>query len=529
MSLTAATTLPGDSLTDHARAPSPRRIGRAQLAFVLIVIAAAVLRLYRIDGQSLWMDELYSVQSSNGWSPSDLPANVVLDPAPDMMSLAGARPVSEISASLARGDNHPPLYFILLRLWRMALGEGPAVMRGMSVLASLIALALLTDTTRLLYGWTPALWAAAIMAVAGPQVQYAQEVRGYALLMAAGCGAMNAIVRIKLLGATAPRLAALALCLLAMVLTHFFAVGAAAGLTAYALIALRGDARRRTLAAMVVAALLFALLWGASTVRQFRNVEANNRYMIEGKDGAGARLLQRLATLPHRFFNEPMGSSAAIASLAGVTYLLPLLLLRRRPDLLLGTLYVAGGVGVIVAFDLFRTSGHLQFMRYTLVAAPGAYLLTVGLLADRRGWLRHVVPAVVVASCLLSLGRAYKYFIPVKVNWRAPIAAAAPLLGPRDALILTGQPNTTWYLAISYYHPAGPRRLLMLTAPLTADRAAEVMAGSERICVVGGRDPTDGIAAFVGDAPLASYPEPLVPPIVVFPHAAAPARTDVAP
>jgi hypothetical protein len=383
-------------------------------------------------------------------------------------------------------------------------------------MASLVGLVLLTDVARMLFGWGPALWAAAIMAVAGPQIQFAQEMRGYMLLMAAGCGAMNAVVRIKLHGPTTRRLAALVVCLVAMELTHFFAVGAAAGLAAYAIIALRGAARWRVLAAMALAAGIFAALWGVQTVRQFGNVNANNLYMLQGEQGTPAWLLMRLAKVPHRFFNEPMDSSAGLAMLSATAYVLPMLLLRRRPELLLGMLYVAGGVGVVAAFDLFRGSGNLDFIRYSLVAAPGAYLVTVGLLSDRRGWIRHVIPAVALLSCLVSLPRAYLYFIPIKPNWRGLALAGATSMGPRDAMVLTGNPSDIWYFELSYYHPAPPRRLLILTRPMTADQAA-ALASAERICVVGARDPADGISALVGNGPpLAECREPWLPPLTIY-------------
>ena len=58
------------------------------------------------------------------------------------------------------------------------------------------------------------------------------------------------------------RLAGLCALTLALILSHYFALGAAIGLGLYALIRLRGSARWKTLGAMAASAVLFVLLWG---------------------------------------------------------------------------------------------------------------------------------------------------------------------------------------------------------------------------------------------------------------------------
>jgi len=57
-------------------------------------------------------------------------------------------------------------------------------------------------------------------------VQFAQEARPYALLLALGMGTMDALARIATRGDNPRRLIALGLCLLGMALTHYFSLGA---------------------------------------------------------------------------------------------------------------------------------------------------------------------------------------------------------------------------------------------------------------------------------------------------------------
>jgi uncharacterized membrane protein len=105
---------------------------------------------------------------------------------------------------------------------------------------SLAAVALMFIVVRELSGETAALWAALLMALAGPQVQYAQEARNYAMLLVEGLGAAAALVLIERRGPTRWRELALVVCLLAMTLTHYFALGTILSLAIYAAVRLRG-------------------------------------------------------------------------------------------------------------------------------------------------------------------------------------------------------------------------------------------------------------------------------------------------
>jgi hypothetical protein len=208
-----------------------------------------------------------------------------------------------------------------------------------------------------------------------------------------------------------------------------------------------------------------------------------------------------------------MQSSETVASVALILLALPLLRLRSCPELLLPTLYLVCGIGLVVLFDLVRTSGHMKFVRYVLVATPGAYLVVAGLLADKRGWIRHVLPAAVLLSCALSLPRAYSYYSPVKANWRDLMAAAGPHMRPNDAVIIT-YPNPSQYLAMSYYAPM-PRRVVVLTGPL-GDEAVAALGSPERVWVIGEQHAGHRLAPLTGDVPAATFFEPYAPPITLY-------------
>src|SRR5688572_25082902 len=229
-----------------------------------------------------------------------------IGPAPDLIGLGAARPWWTVPAVMGN-DTHPPLYFVLLRAWREVFGDTEAAARSLAAIAGAAGVPLLFLLGRELFASSAlALWACAIYAIAGPQIQLGQEVRGYTLLVSLTLAAALLIVRIERRGGTRRHYALLALCLLAMLLTHYFAVGPIVGLALYALIHLRNRTRWLTSGAIVAGGVTFALLWGPMMLRQAQNLGDTNDWVLESRDGHVLRTLTRAALLPARYLNEPM-------------------------------------------------------------------------------------------------------------------------------------------------------------------------------------------------------------------------------
>jgi uncharacterized membrane protein len=135
------------------------------ISLLLILWLAFGLRLYHLDFQSIWWDEGHSI-------------------------FVAAHPLSNIP-TLPAMDVHPPAYFALLHLWMAVTGQSEFALRYLSVLFSLLTLALLwrfaAGMAKLLPSVQPAHSAAPLLAtlLAGLSplyVAYAQEVRSYALI-----------------------------------------------------------------------------------------------------------------------------------------------------------------------------------------------------------------------------------------------------------------------------------------------------------------------------------------------------------
>ncbi|MEO6435006.1 MAG: glycosyltransferase family 39 protein, partial [Tepidisphaeraceae bacterium] len=413
---------------------------RSYLILIVILLVAASLRIYKLNDKSFWFDEFASVElpCGRGYAHYELPDNVLIAQPPRLIDLDHARPIHTLWYAEQAG-HLPPLYVVVMRLWGEAFGLSQSSARAFSVLTSLIAVALMFAVMRELTGGAaPALWAALAMALAGPQIQYAQEARNYMLLLCEALGTALALARIEKHGSTLRRETALVLCVLAMALTHYFAVGTMLALFAYALLRLRGRTRVHTAGCFLVAGLLWGVLGAPLALRHSRNLDdgRSTQFVQDDTPGHAMRTLRRTALLPVRYFTEPMSHSVAPAAIGAVAFVLALLmplLLRDRRDLLLWGLWLWLTILPIAALDLSRRTQHLEYIRYTLLASPAIYAVAATALANRRGWIRHLPPGVLALACLAALPAAYEAWW--KADWRRLAKAIDDHAAPGDVIV----------------------------------------------------------------------------------------------
>lgn len=128
-------------------------------AFVLLLFLLAVaLRMTNLTTQSMWADEGNSVRVTE-------------------------RSLGLVLAA-ARGDIHPPGYYVLLWSWVRLFGQGEAAVRMLSVLIGVALVGLVYLAGKRWFD-ARAAWLAAFCAAVSPfQVAYSQEVRMYILVAA---------------------------------------------------------------------------------------------------------------------------------------------------------------------------------------------------------------------------------------------------------------------------------------------------------------------------------------------------------
>lgn len=453
--------------------------GRAAVAGCLIAILAiaAAVRVYDLTHYALWLDEFFTLEASagHGLEHRSLFNAGAIKP-PDLLSLQNGGPWWSAATTLARDDNHPPLYFLLIRFWREAFGSADVTLRAFSILTSLVAVVLMFDVARLLHGPAAGLWAALLMSLAQPQIHYAQEGRAYSLLIALLLAACGALVRIELDGPTRRRLIALGAFVLAMMLTHYYAFAPAMAIGLYVLLRLRGPARRDAVLALVFSGFVFALVWGWGVYAQRGNISGNNWWIRDYRPGHAWRTLMRIALLPMRSLNDPLLRAEPFAAAGIVLYFVPFLMLRKRPDLLLWGLLLCLPVAQVAATDFARSSRQLEFLRYTLCATPAVYAMVAAIAPANRKWMRHALPAAGALSCILSLPQTYAWPETPKPDWRVLAATLDKSAQPSDVVIFysKGIEDTSFigqaYIAIKYYSHRFPANALFLVEPPDAEQ-----------------------------------------------------------
>ncbi len=167
------------------------------LALPALLLVAFALRVFRLEFQSLWYDEAFSVYLAR-------------------MSLA------EITARTA-ADIQPPLYYYLLHFWTALAGEGEFAVRFMSLCFGVLTLPLIYVTARRLFDPSAAVVSVLLAALAPLYLWYSQEARMYTQITFLLLLSSYALLRALDAGAGGRRWwIVFALANIAAVYTHYF-------------------------------------------------------------------------------------------------------------------------------------------------------------------------------------------------------------------------------------------------------------------------------------------------------------------
>lgn len=134
------------------------RLTRERAILGAILMVAIGVRAFGLGTESLWFDETVSATFATDWSYVDVLLEVPTQ------------------------DPHPPLYYLLLKLWTSLAGASEAGFRSLSLLADLGSIALVYGVAGRLYDRRVGLLAALLVAISPFYVWYAREARMYALL-----------------------------------------------------------------------------------------------------------------------------------------------------------------------------------------------------------------------------------------------------------------------------------------------------------------------------------------------------------
>lgn len=354
---------------------------------------ALVLRGWHIEQQNLWLDELYSLDVAR-------------------------RPLTEI-VRCAAADVHPPLFYILLKIWMNLFGDSAAAVRSLSVVASLAAVVSVFRLVAPRYGGQVALTTTLLMSVSAHQIFFAQEARMYPLVMALVLGALRGYAQWREHGIERG-LAVYVWLALAAMYCHYFAVLAVVAVNAHFLWSAWGVTRaatrrqaRRWVIAQGVIGLLYApwieiLLaqmqrgqtWrkpltladaGWQVVGYFQEAMLGHAVYLDHVREWFTRLVVENVHLPGSFFWQPLTFN--IGFILFLTVLMSLgvwhLLKLARTDVraALPVLFLA--LPLLLASALSLRKGSMELARYLMFTTPAVWFFTAaGLYRVRTPWVR---------------------------------------------------------------------------------------------------------------------------------------------
>lgn len=125
------------------------------LALLTLILLTFALRVYRLDGQSMWGDELWSLQHVTS---------------PD---------VRVVLAGIRADGTAPPGYYLCLHLWRQHAGTSTFALRYLSVIWGTLSASAIFVLGQRLGGRRLGLLAALIHALSPFLIYYSQEARAY--------------------------------------------------------------------------------------------------------------------------------------------------------------------------------------------------------------------------------------------------------------------------------------------------------------------------------------------------------------
>ncbi len=394
-------------------------------------------------------------------------------------------------------DDHPPLYYFVLRPWSLVAGNSELALRLISVFAGVLAIALVYQLVRRLAGARAALIAAALLTCLPQHVDFSQEARMYTLLTALALGAALSLWQ----ALTLPRPAAWAawgayvILMAGAVYCHYYGWLLWAAGVAYVLLTARGQRRVVALGlqGLVVLSFIPWALYAQVSSKTFPPPPGQWVYLTDWPAIAGVL---------NRSFN--FGGTALPGQWAAFTAALTWLLagaagwqlwrrshLRHSPSFI--AVHLALPIGLILALSLFSFNvwfrlfgaNDMEAYRFLLPLVPWFCGLVAAGLASVRP---QALAQGALALTLVVEGGATGQFLLAprhnKSDYREMVRDMRTQLQPGDGIFVLG---TTQVFTFPYYAPDLPYTLFSPDRRLTPAETEQYQADISRKAAPYGR------------------------------------------
>lgn len=449
--------------------PTTKRRAPSWLLPSLVFALAAAIRL-SLANHSLWFDEQASLFFSD-------------------------QPFSRLWSDWMLRETNPPLYYTLLRMWRV-FGSSDLAIRSLSIAASLCALALIFAIARRTYGNGAGFVALVLGAMSSSQIYYAEQARAYIFVQCATLVAAGALLLFSTSASLAHRrwsVVAFALSSTAAIYLHTtMLVFPAVAVAALLLANWKRSIEQPSWLLPIAAAALAAYLAGGWAIR-IALLQFTTRYDNIAAVGILEPRLMAYWSLKSLFFTSIIGPAFTILSATMLVLVVMFVVADRASPAtrLLAGLTVIG----LAVFALIGAKAPFFALRTIFWMTGPTLILTSGAI------IRFSTPLVRVAiMTALSAGIAVDTISVARQleeeDWNTPVAAASRL--PGSVMLVEGE-------SMALLADRNCRRLRAAPCPYQVvalidpdDHSDSWGTGS----FAGPKTSLDRVAALVGDRPL---------------------------
>ncbi len=408
-----------------------RRKTVSLLAF--IVAGGLFMRSYQLAARTIWIDE------SLTW-------RTIQFPFPEMLN------------SVAR-NCHVPLHYALLKLWTLVFGDSLWVMRGLSVIfggATIIGVYLFSneafrsfarDDNKSLSndGRWIGLFAASLVAVSFPQVEFSREARMYSLGTALAAFSSWTLFRALWASTSVKAWTLHALITLLFAYTHHFALFSIAGQIAFlfGLFAVRSQGnltamlKDRSMRCSTICYTVVGLLWGLWLPVLIR--QANQ---VRESWNAGPLDFWTMASRCYQVFFDGYATEPGLAALASIAACV---------GVLAGLVWRAGAVqwyvlvlvvvpylsGAASSFALGRTAFMMRYLLFAQLFLLVGVAMVVARIRDRL--IRSAIAGILVFNgAIICIDSWLEADILSKPGMRAAVAFIEANRRPNEPIIVSG-------------------------------------------------------------------------------------------
>lgn len=364
----------------------------AQLLLPLVIVVFIIARLWHLTSSCLWFDEIFSVHAAeHSWRT--------------ILPFAAADLV------------HPPLFYILLKIWIGIGGESLLWLRLLPALVSIAAIAPVLLLSRSLnLSAAESTLALLLLAVNGYLIKYAQEVRMYSLLFfLSACSLWLFIACVRRPKISNGIIATLTAVNLLMIYTHYYGWLLVLIELALAVYLNRAIAKRLIVSFLIL--LASYVPWVLLIGRAFATPRINQNVGWIPRPGVRA-LTEFAMSLAQPFVSaesnidrlNPFG-----VALAMLLFIAPVVLLtwqlRRRPrndraqsDSLLAV-FTFAPIALILLLSWVLPRSIWGARHLIIVFVPFAMMAAIAIVRLRPYWVR--VTMVLIAGCWFSAATVY--------------------------------------------------------------------------------------------------------------------------